>query len=96
MIDAGKAGRGVAWMEVARQAYQQIGHLPWKQIIAPAIHTYSDYKLAAQGENQREKERLLKLLGKTPELSGILPKLEVRPGSGEYSILSWANIERKA
>lgn len=83
-------------LEIARQAYQLIKHLPWKTVVAPAIHTYSDFKLAPQENNQKERARLMKLLEKTPELKTILPKLEVRPNSGEYSVLSWANIERKA
>lgn len=82
-------------VEQARLADQRIAHLDWKKVVAPAIHAYADYIQAPQDNNQREKDKLLKLIAKTPELSQLLPTLGVRPGSGEYTLLSWKNIEQK-
>jgi hypothetical protein len=89
------AGGFVASVDLVRKAHEKIRHLEWKKVVAPAIHTYHDYLIAPLGENAREKNRLQKLLDKTPEMSVLLPSLGIRPGSGEYAILSWSNIERK-
>jgi hypothetical protein len=89
------SGGFVANLELVRQAHAKIGLLDWKKVVSSAICTYSDYVNAPSSDNSREKERLKKLLEKTPELSAILPALGVRPGSGEFKVLSWYNKEGK-
>ncbi|MDK2126244.1 hypothetical protein [Parachitinimonas caeni] len=77
-------------VELAREGFAKIADLPWKQVVAPAIHCYERYLQAPRGANAAQ---LKKLLDKTPSLRKILPTLGIRPNSGEYSLLSWANIE---
>lgn len=81
-------------VELARVAHRHIARLDWKKIVAPAIHAYNDYIQASHGSNQ-EKDKLQKLLAKTPEITRLLPIINIRPGSGEYTMLSWANIEQR-
>lgn len=83
-------------LSVVRDAQEKIGSLPWKKIIAPAIHQYSRLCQADQKTIDREREKMQALLIKTPELRKILPTLKVLPNSGEYTVLSWLNIEKTA
>lgn len=89
------AGGFTANLVTVREAHEKIRHLNWKKTVAPAIHKYHAYLDAPMGENALEKAQLQKLLDKTPELAGLLPSLGIRPNSGEYTLLSWLNIERK-
>ena len=82
-------------VETVREAFARIKHLDWKKTVAPAIHCYSDFRQADPGNNKRERDKLEKHLEKAPELARILPGLGVQPGSGEYAVFSWANIETR-
>lgn len=91
----GEAGGGFSFdLQVVRNAQKKIALLPWKTIVAPAIHQYDRLCHATPQMIDREREKLQKLLLKTPELRSILPSLKVLPKSGEYTILSWLNIEK--
>lgn len=77
-------------LKQVRDARRLIGDLPWKEVVAPGLHAYAQY-ISASHENVRktQSERLNKLLNKTPELRKLLPKINIRPDSGDYEILSW-------
>jgi len=38
---------------------------------------------------RREQEKMNKIIKKTPAIKSILAKINARPRSGEYQILSW-------
>lgn len=77
-------------LKAVREARDLMGEIPWKEIMAPALHTYSQY-ISAGNETLRKNlsEKLNKMLKKTPALRHLLPKLNLRPDSGEYEVLSW-------
>lgn len=64
--------------------------MPWTSL-APAIHRYEALRNAEPRSRAAEvaKAQLNKLLAATPVLRGLLPRLHVRAGSGEYQLLSW-------
>lgn len=77
-------------LDDVREAHALIGDLPWKTVVAPAIHEHAKYVQAAtDAEREVRKVSLGKLLVKTPELRGVLKNIKVRPLSGEYEVLSW-------
>lgn len=87
----GVSGGGFEFnLEKVRNAYAQRDDVPWKTL-APAIHQHARYKHAQAVGNSDgirvEKDKLAKMLDKTPGLRTILPELGVLPGSGEYAIL---------
>ncbi|MDK9702522.1 MAG: hypothetical protein OEL20_05235 [Sulfuritalea sp.] len=77
-------------LEWLREDVARIGEFPWLTL-APAIHRYDALRNAESGsvEAEKAKAQLTKLLGASPVLRTLLPKLHVRPRSGEYQILSW-------
>jgi hypothetical protein len=81
-------------LAVVREAHAKMSHLPWKKVVAPAIHAYQAFRLADAGSAELAKAKMNKILAATPELRKILPSLQVLPRSGEYEILSWYNRER--
>jgi len=90
-----ETGAGFAFdLEVVRDAQKKIEPFSWKKVIAPAIHQYARLQHAEADSIAFEREKMNKLIAKCPELRQLLPKLNVRPSSGEYAILSWLNIEQ--
>lgn len=87
-----EAGGGFSFnLEEVREDAQRLAGKPWKEV-ASLIYRYDDYRNAAQGTPEREsaKDKLTKLLKKMPEMQALLPKLRVRPGSGEMELLRLA------
>ena len=82
-------------LELVREAQKKITNLSWKKIVAPAIHQYERMRHATDSDVVFEREKMMKLIKKTPELRQILPTLGVLPNSGEYNLLSWLNIEQE-
>lgn len=88
-------------LSLARQAINIIGDLDWKKEVAPALHTYQTrlHAIDAGDPDQadREAKKLHKMFEKNPALKRALIdlcKLPIKPGSGEYEILSWYNRVR--
>lgn len=86
---------------VVREAVKIIGELDWKKSIAPALHTYQSRlhanDIGDSDRAEREGKKLSKMFEKTPNLKRSLidlTKLTVKPGSGEYQVLSWYNRVR--
>lgn len=71
------------------QLIQDAG-IPWKTF-AVALYAYAEHK---RYQNNASKEKLNKLLIKTPALRQLLPKSKVMTNSGEYKVLSSYHIER--
>lgn len=82
-------------LEKIRKALSLIKDFSWKKDIAPAIHLHSNWMHAQENERLQLQTKLKALLTKTPALRTILSVIDIRPGSGEYQILSWYNIEQK-
>lgn len=82
-------------LETIRSALPLIAELNWKSDIAPALHQVAKYREAAGETKDYEKQKLLKLFNRKPELRHTISKLDIRPNSGEYTLLSWLNIERE-
>lgn len=81
-------------IKTVRHAASILADYDWKKNIAPAIHLFDKYKWGCTGEKEAARKKLFAAIGGTPVLSDILTKLLIRPGSGEYTILSWLNIDR--
>lgn len=81
-------------LDVVRNAQKMIESLSWKKTVAPAIHQYSRLCQADPKTVDRDREKMQSILAKSPELRQILPLLKILPNSGEYSVLSWLNIEK--
>lgn len=89
-----ESGSGFSFnLDTVLAAKALIGTLPWKTVAA-AIHQAEKYRMACTGSNveitRREQGKMNKIIEKTPELRAILSKINVRPRSGEYQILSWS------
>lgn len=84
-------------LSTLRNAWQMIGGLSWWDTVDPAIRQYFALQDARLSGNVAAIDtnalRMRKILDKEPRLSEILPKLDVRPGSGEYQMLRWAARE---
>lgn len=67
--------------------------LSWWKVVAPAIRQYAALKdarrTASEAVIEREKQKLSKMLAAVPALTKLLPEVDIKPGSGEYQILSW-------
>lgn len=88
-----KSGGGFSFnLDTVITAKKLIGDLPWKTVAA-AIHQAEKYRLAHAGTDtdltRREQDKMSKIIQKTPAIKVILSKINVRPRSGEYQILSW-------
>lgn len=89
-----EAGKGFSFdLDKVKRAKVLIGGMSWRDTVAPAIRQYfALLEARASGTAQsieKENSKMLKLLAKTPDLAALIPKLDVRPGSGEYVMLSW-------
>lgn len=92
-----EAGGGFSFsLEKVRRANALFSGLRWKQEVAPAIHQYQRFRLASGDEQMNQKDKLQKMLASNPGLREALVQSDVRPDSGEYTILSWLNIEKAA
>jgi hypothetical protein len=90
-----EAGGGFGFnLNVVRDAQEKIASLPWKKTVAPAIHQYSRLCQADPKTIEKDREKMQGILAKSPELRQILPLLKILPSSGEYTVLSWLNIEK--
>lgn len=88
----GEAGGGFGFdMVKVREAYAALAGIPWKQA-AVAMHDYQRYRVEPTETN---KAKLLKAFDKFSGLREALVAADVRPGSGEYQVLSWLNRESK-
>lgn len=78
-------------LEEVRADASLLSGKPWKEV-ANAIYRYDDFRSADQGSPERVRagEQIAKIFKKMPDLQAILPKLKVRPGSGEMELLRLA------
>lgn len=84
-----EAGGGYTFnLDMVRKDVASIGDLAWK-LIGHGIHAYDAYRNTEPASPARAiaQAKLVKLLEKTPALRSILPKLFVRPHSGDYELL---------
>ena len=89
-----EAGKGFSFdLNKVKRAKELIGEMSWRDTISPAIRQY--YALIdarASGTAfaiQKENTKMIKMLAKSPQLVQMIPEMDVRPGSGEYVMLSW-------
>ena len=74
-----------------RKAFEAFRPWPWKKV-ATAIHAHEAFSLT---QDALREARLLKALEAIPGVSdAITDNPAIKPGSGNYTILSWANIEK--
>lgn len=87
-----EAGRGFGFdMAKVRAAYAALAGIPWKPA-AVAMHDYQRYRVEP---TEASKSKLFKAFEKFPGLREMLMSVDIRPGSGEYQVLSWLNRELK-
>lgn len=68
--------------------------LEWKKVAA-ALHLYETFKQDQQTTADiKAKNKLIASFDKLPALRDLLPRLHIKPNSGNYTILSWFFIER--
>lgn len=86
---------------IVRQAVTIIGDLDWKKDVAPVLHTFQARQQSSamgdEGKVERENKTLQKAFAKTPRLKSVLLalcRLPLKPGSGEYEVVSWYNRTR--
>lgn len=82
-------------LDTARDAYKMLSPFDWKKEVAPLIYALETYRM----EKDRHSIRVVKaseLIRKSKsELAMAVNRAAIKPFSGEYTILSWANIEEK-
>ena len=77
-------------LDYVRSDIALIDHLPWRGLVAPAINIYNEFQVSESGSPRYLllREKMNKLLAMTPTLRELLPKLHLRPLSGEYNLVS--------
>jgi len=85
------AGRVQFDLGKLRTAKRLFDGIAWKTVAA-GIQQYGRLCTARASEIHIEKSRLNSLLAGTPALRDALTEADIRPGSGEYTVLSWAHI----
>lgn len=88
-------------LSIVRQAVVIMGDLDWKKDVAPALHTFQSRQQANAAGNsakvESDNKTLQKAFTKAPALKYALLalcRLPLKPGSGEYEVLSWYNRVR--
>lgn len=74
-------------MAAIRQAQALFADFPWSTV-AVTLHEYARYQANA---TPASREKLKKAFAKLPGLREALAAARIKPGSGEYEILSWLN-----
>lgn len=88
-----EAGKGFTFdLGRVRAAHALFEPFPWKTVVAPAIHSYDRFRMNAD-PSPAEKKALLDRFAKNEGLRSAIVNAGVKSRSGEYTILSWSNIE---
>lgn len=88
-------------LAIVRKAVAVIEGLDWKKEVAPVLHTFQSRQQASAAGDiakvEADNTSLQKAFAKVPALKSALLalcRLPLKPGSGEYQVLSWYNRVR--
>lgn len=82
-------------LEKVRLAYRTLVQFNWKKDIVPLIYALETYRTELDKLGPRFAKAKADLSKSSPDLLCAVNQASIKPYSGEYTILSWANIEDK-
>lgn len=87
-------------LNAVQNAIGKIGQLLWWKEVRPALFQYHAMLEARRSGNaertEKEQKKMVALINKTPALATLLPTLDIRPNSGEITVLGWFYRDEKA
>lgn len=78
-----------------RDAYRLLSAFDWKKEVVSLIYAIETYRTEKNQVSIKWKKASEAIRKASPELLSAINRAAIKPFSGEYTILSWANIEEK-
>ena len=78
-----------------REAYQLLSTFDWKKEVASLIYAVETYRTEKNQRSLKWIKANEAIRKASPDLRSAVNRAAIKPFSGEYTILSWANIEEK-
>lgn len=82
-------------LDKVRESHQMLSPFDWKKEAAPLIYALETYRTEKDKHSVKWVKANELIRKSPPELVSSVNRAAVKPFSGEYTILSWANIEEK-
>lgn len=82
-------------LDKVRLAYKILEKFNWKKDVVPLIYALETYRTESDKMSSKFAKAKSDLSKSSAELLAAVNQSSIKPYSGEYTILSWANIEDK-